>query len=300
MFEICGIIGYMEQFHSERQRPPREKLRAFVADVAKEINGTVEGEYGLGELLDTRGMIRMEGFGEAPGFSDARIEHDKKEIYEREVEWSGARDPRIREFYRERYGAETEEEIVRIHGENKEREKNGQMEMFVAALFHKILKGDFIVARASAYDDYNHGIDTVMVNVKTGDIVCAFDEVHDHKASDRAAEKEEKIKRKARQGGSMLSYGIAMEGGKLVRREVKDLPVFFLGLSTADLEAALANMSFGSGASEKEREIFTVFLASLEDQRTTLLAERVPKPVRDALVRFETSLEMMKARAQKK
>jgi len=283
----------MEQFHPEKNRSPQEKLRGLVADIAKEINGAAEWDYGMPGLVDAHGAIRMEGFGGTSGFSDERIEKDKKEIYEREVEWSGARDEHIREFYAAQYGARTEEDVVRIHRENKEKEKNGQMEMFVAALFHKMLKGDFIIARASAYDDYLHGIDTVMVNVKTGDVVCAFDEVHDHKASNRAAEKEEKIKKKARRGGSTLSYGIAMEEGRLVRKEIRNLPVFFLSLSTSDLESALAYMNYGAAASAKEVELFAAFLESLTRQREMLLAEPVPAPVRANLARFESSLKMM-------
>lgn len=288
---------HMEQFRPERQKKPQEKLKNLISVFAEDINNRVEKEYGIADIVDARGAIRMEGFSGAGGFSEERIKSDFEEVREREIEWSGAREERVREFYKTQYGAETEEEIVRIYKENKEKEKNGQMEMFVSALFHKMLKDDFVVVRASAYDDYTNGIDTVMVNVKTGDVVCAFDEVHDHKASARMEEKEEKIKKKALRGGSTLAYGIGMEEGKLVRKAAEHLPVFFLSLSTKDLEDALAGMNYGAEVSEKEREVFGMFLSSLKNQQEMLLGERVSPAVRENLIRFENSIKTMESRA---
>jgi len=278
----------------EKTKKPWEKLRDLMSSISREVNNFTKEEYGVRELVDERGSIDIDRFIGAPGYSDVRLIKDKEEIYEREVEWSGARDEGVRKFYASEYGAETERDIVRIHSQNKEREKNGQMEMFVAALFHKILKDDFLIVRASAYDDYVNGIDTVMVNKKTGDIICAFDEVHDHEASDRAEEKIEKIKKKVRGGGSTLSYGVVIENEKMVRKEIKNLPVFFLSLSTTDLEDVLKNMNYGIEVSEKEIEIFNSFLSSLENQKEMLLGERISHAVRMNLTRFDYSLAIMR------
>ena len=278
----------------EKQKKPWEKLRDLTSLVSQEVNSFAKEEYGVRGLVDEHGLIDIDRFIGAPGYSDEQLIKDKEEIYKREVEWSGARDENTRKFYASEYGVETERDIVRLYLQKKEREKNGQMEMFVAALFHKILKDDFLIMRASAYDDYINGIDTVMVNKKTGDIICAFDEVHNHEESDRADKKVEKIKKKAKKGGSTLSYGAVIEDEKLIRKEIKNLPVFFLSLSTKDLEDVLQNMNYGMGVSEKEIEIFNSFLSSLEDQKKMLLEDQIPHAVRMNLTRFDYSLATMR------
>lgn len=279
----------------EKEKHPAEKLRALISDISHEINESAEGEYGIRNLVDMRGAICMDNFLGSEGYSDDKIYKDKESIHAREIEWSGAGNSRVKEFYKERYGAETEEDIVNVYLKNKEREKNGQMEMFTSVLFHKILKNEFVVMRASAYDDYVNGIDTVMVNKKTGDIVCAFDEVHNHKNSARAEEKSKKTIKKAREGGATLSYGIEIENGKMKRKEIKNLPVFFIGLETEELEDVLANMDYGKEISPKEKKVFAQFVSSLEMQKQILLSERLPESVRANLTRFSCSLETMKS-----
>jgi len=260
----------MEKLSEQNIEKPKkswEKLHNLMSFISREVNSLVREKYGVRELVNEHGSIDIDRFIGAPGYSDVRLIKEKEEIYEREVEWSGARNEEVRKFYASEYGVETERDIVHIYSQNKEREKNGQMEMFVTTLFHKVLKDDFLIMRASTYDDYVNGIDTVMINKNTGDIICAFDEVHDHEGSGRADEKVEKIKKKAKKGGSTLSHGVVIEDEKLVRKEIKNLPVFFLSLSTKDLEDVLQNMNYGMEISEKEIEIFNSFLSSLEDQK---------------------------------
>jgi len=50
----------------------------------------------------------------------------------------------------------------------QDRDKNpaNLTEIALTLLFHKFLKNDFIVARASAYDDYNNGVDLVLIDKK--------------------------------------------------------------------------------------------------------------------------------------
>lgn len=202
---------YMEQFpkqNREKVEHPADKLCALMTRMSEQVNSSVREAYGIHDLVDERGAISMDGFVGNAGYTKEGVEADKNKIFELEVEWNGAREARVREFYATQYDAHTEEDIVRIRAQHKEKEKGRQMEIFTAILFNKMLKDDFIVVPASAYDDYMNGIDTVMVNKKTGDVVCTFDEVHDHKASNRADAKEEKIKKKARAGGSTLAYGI--------------------------------------------------------------------------------------------
>jgi len=277
-----------------RERKPYEKLKDLMFLISEEINGSVNDEYGIDFLVNKDGRINVEEFKGSGGYPREVFKKHRAKVDALELGWSGARNESVKDFYKKEYNTEDEREIVRISLENKEKEKNGQMEMLASVLFHKFLKEDFIIVRTGKYDDYVNGIDTVMVNRKTGDIVCAFDEVHDHEAGNRMEEKEKKIKKKAREGGSTLFYGITVENGSLVRKKIDHLPVFFLGLSTQELENTLSNMGYGMEISETEKKTFKELLSSLEDQRKTLLSEDVPHEVRKNLENFEDSLSKMK------
>jgi uncharacterized Zn finger protein (UPF0148 family) len=288
----------MEQWpkkNSETEKHPAEKLRGLITEMSHDMNASVRETYGIRKLVNQDGTIDIGEFMNVPGYGEEKIREDRKKTYECEVEWSGIHESEeIREFYRSNHGAETEEDVVHAFLEEKKNEKHTQMELFTTLLFNKMLKDDFIVVRASKYDDYMNGIDTVMVNKKTGDVVCAFDEVHDHKENSRAEEKKKTKKREAQSGGAMLTYGISVHEGKFERKEIKNLPVFALALSTNQLNDVLKNMNYDMTISEKEGEIFDFFLSSLEKQKKDFFGTHLPKPEYTNLLRFEQSLNMMK------
>ena len=287
----------MEQWpknNLEAEKRPAEKLRELIVEMSHDMNMSVRESYGVRKLVNQDGTIDIGEFMNVSGYGEKKIHEDRKKTYECEVEWSGVREEEVREFYRSNYNAETEEDVVRVFLEKKKNEKNTQMELFTMVLFNKMLKDDFIVVRTSKYDDYMNGIDTVMVNKKTGDVVCAFDEVHDHKESSRAEEKRKTKTREARSGGAKLTYGISVSEGKLERKEIKNLPVFALALSTNQLNDALKNMNYDMTVSEKEEEIFAFFVSSLEKQKKEFFGTHLPKPEYTNLLRFEQSLNTMK------
>lgn len=140
-------------------------------------------------------------------------------------------------------------------------------EMALTLLLHKELGDDFIVARASKYDDYNHGVDQVIIHIPSGEIVCGFDAVIGHQGDDGGAKKEGKIARMLAKGGARLKYGAKLEDGRLVRAAAKNLPVFYLAISKEELGALLKSISQAPRASQPiEDQIFEKFLNSLEEQ----------------------------------
>jgi pyruvate dehydrogenase complex dehydrogenase (E1) component len=104
----------------------------------------------------------------------------------------------------------------------------------LACVFHRILGREFVVASASVYDDYFNGIDTVLVDKETGDVICALDEVHDEEGRARHQKKIESIIKTAKKGGAKIKYGITFEkddktgANKLVQKTISNIPKFYL------------------------------------------------------------------------
>lgn len=255
------------EFNSRAEKPG-EKLAHFMEDISHKLNKEIF-EYGEKEpLLDEKNSIRMEAF----NYSD--IEADKQKVFNKDVEWSGANDPEIREFYGGKYGVESIDGVIKSYRKNKENNPSAQLEKAITGLLHKVIGKKFMVMRSSDFDDYFNGIDNVVVNRETGDVICAFDEVHDEKDGKRQMKKIKKIKDVAGRGGATLKYGITFEKDaitgekKLVKKSIKNVPVFFLGLSSKELSGLLSEINFSvdSEINSFEWEVFNNLIKSLKEQ----------------------------------
>lgn len=152
---------------------------------------------------------------------------------------------------------------------NRDNEKNPSSltEMALTVLLQKQLGDDFIVARSSKYDDYNNGVDQVIVYRPTGEVVCGFDEVIGKDNDNGSGKKKEKLERIMARGGARIKYGAKLENGKLVRGEIKNIPAFFMGINKTDLRELLDSLKNNSEKnSEAEEKIFNKLLESLESQ----------------------------------
>lgn len=269
------------------------QLLEMMSKISAQVNKEVEKKYGLKDFLNKDSSLNMAGYAEGP-HTAKQVQQDEKWVREREVDFSRAKVRQVQLFYREKFGDKTEEAIVERWREEKAKNKNGLMEMAVTGLFHKILKDDFLVVRASAYDDYNKngGVDNIIVNKSTGEAICAFDEVHEGGAGERTGEKIKKIKEVASRGGAKVRYGIKLENGKLVRSEMTTLPVFYLGLKSAELENLLANMNCDpdSKVTDTEYQVFAQLTASLKEQKQILDGTNASPVVRNKLETFENLL----------
>lgn len=173
---------------------------------------------------------------------------------------------------------------------NRDREKNpGNLtEMALTIMLHKFLKEDFIVARASRYDDYNQGIDQVLVYKPTGEVVCGFDEVIGNIGDDGGSKKSAKLEKKMTGGGAHIKYGAKMEEGKLVRAEVRNVPAFYMSLSKDELRELLESIKNNpEDISATEKKIFSKLLGFLETQTSNLvLNENLKAKTESALSRL--------------
>ncbi len=197
----------MPNFENSAERG-LEALEAYVGKIAEELNR--EGIAATGDC-----HIDMQKYEEIYG---QQAKKDMLETAERERKWG-------------------KQEGKKNSNKQKRLKAGEQMEMFKTAVFHKVLEKDFFVSRSSLFDDYNNGIDNVIVEKQTGNIVGAFDEVVSE--SDGRG-KEDKIAARNTRGGGFLKYGIGIKNNKPVKQANAHIPLFYLALENKELTRAIS------------------------------------------------------------
>lgn len=102
---------------------------------------------------------------------------------------------------------------------DRENKSGEQLEMLKTVIFHKFLGKDFHTLRTSTYDDYRNGVDNLIIEKETGNIVGAFDEVLDSPIGERSEEKKEKIFKRNRDKGGLIRYAFKVVNDGSVRLE---------------------------------------------------------------------------------
>lgn len=176
------------------------------------------------------------------------------------------------------------------------RSKDNDLEMLKTALFFKNLRSEFIATRASRYDDIKNGVDNVIVEKGTSNLVCALDEVGDV-SGERYNEKESKVRKKNIEGeGAKLKYGFKFEKEngetKLKLGGIDKIPIFYLALSRDNIKKGKAEFKNSMGEqSETEKRLFNYFIHSIFSQINALLLESDLDPaMKKKLEDFERSL----------
>ena len=268
-----------------RKESPKQQLDLMMAQISQETNRS------LGQsIINQRGAIMMATFQQGLGgpYDAETAAHDTKHIANKKLEFSGA--------YNLPEGPQRLKQVALW--EKARAEGNPELlEMAVTGLLYKELHEDFIVARGAVYDDYENGADNVIVNKRTGDVVCAFDEVHDTDDGENSQQKNEKVLATAMNGGAHIKYGLTFDQDKkLVKTQLQHIPVFYLGLKPAELDELLADMSADSHqTSPTEHRFFEKLVSSMEKQREDLLSQPgLPEEIKNNLIKFQYSLNIMK------
>lgn len=229
-FKIIGHIDLPEK----KIRP--EEYRWFLEKKMKDISREVNQEFAC-KFLDEEGSIVV---------TDSS---DKKIVNDMEMNWATLQHKTVEEWH-----------------QAKDKNPSTITEMAVTASLHRLLGNRFIVARASAYDDYKHGVDNVLIDKETGATVCGFDEVLGHEGNDGGEVKNKKMQKVLADGGSSLKYGATIEDGKIIRKELNSIPTFYLSLSKEDLDHLLKDIKTSNKPTENEKNIVLQMITSLEKQ----------------------------------
>ncbi len=260
------IIGHIDL--PERKIKPeeyQELLENKMASIGREVNE----KFGC-ELLDDRGSILM------------TEQTDKNLVLQLEEKWASEQHKTVAEW-------------------RKSKDKNPATitEMAVTLFLHRLLSDRFIVARASTLDDYQYGVDNVLIDKETGAVVCGFDEVLGFEGDDGGEKKSEKIKKSLAHGGSSLKYGATIEDGKIKRQELKNIPTFYLSLSKEELLSLLKDLKTNSEPTDNEKNLASKMLTSLDEQYKEAKEIAVNQNLQENLDKFAGSLENIREQINK-
>lgn len=178
--------------------------------------------------------------------------------------------------------------------EEKEERSGEKLEKLITVLFHKFLKDYFIVARASLHDDVQNGVDNIILEKDTGNLVCAFDEV----ASISGPDIQEKVKNimVRNEKGCKLKYGVFMGNGKIRKGIIMGAPIFYLALPENILTEAINKMNYSlEEAGDFEKDLFENFIKLLEYQLSSLkLNKHIDPQVKQRIEYFKGTLVKFK------
>jgi hypothetical protein len=291
------------------KREAFEKIKRLLGSISGEINQDLAkyAETGVTGFVSPDCSINMRAFEGKAGFDKDSIDRDEAQIRERQIDFSNAKSERTREFYAEKKGQKTMtiDEVIEAWKDNREKSLSSKLEMSVTSVFHKVLKSEFLVVRASTYDDYHNGADTVIVNKETGDVICAIDEFNDE--GDRSAAKQQKAKKTDNRGAS-IRYGLTFKkdnvdgAPKLAVGPLSNIPVFYLKLSREELESLLTGMDYSSTdrLNPVELEIFDKLTAYLGEQAGELEGKTTNSNLAANIKRAINSIDRMMALRQEK
>ncbi len=239
-------------------------------------------------------------------YSKEKIQKDNKFIDQRKLEWSGALKEEVRDHKKQvnkwtEEGDALTEKIVKDYVETRDKGRPVLLEETVTIVLHKILSSRFLVVRSAELDDYKHGVDNVIIDKNTGNVICAFDEVHGESKHGGEERKEEKIIKSAKRGGTKIDYGMTYEEDengekKLVKKAIEHVPTFYLSLEPKELNDVIEDMDtdLKGRISPKEIAMLDKFVESLEHQIEILQKEELSDEIKDSINSFKESLEVIK------
>lgn len=283
-------MSFFEKFPYSKERPKNksnEEYRIELKGGMKQIADEVNQAYGT-TLLSEDATVSMKQF----GYTKEEVEKDKVKMKAKEEVW-------IRRDLGLRPDSEVTKEIREqwLKGQEKKNKsrKSDLAEMVATVIFHKVLGKEYIIARASKYDDY-FGFDNIIVHKATGTVVCTFDDIHGRKEGSTMEEKKREVIKSAEKGGAKIKYGFTFKDNKLIKEEIKHVPKLYMAFDMKELDEALesVNVNDMNSISEKEYKVYNRMIENFESQINILKSNSRDKIFLENVEKFERLLPELK------
>lgn len=221
-----------------------EILKSNLREISKKQNQALREINGADfpSLLNERSMIVMGNYQKIYG--KEAITADKKKV--QEIEWGflTANDDKNTlqhkiDTYKTKYKkSPTENDLIlewkKEHNENKSK----RAEIAISLLLNHFLGDEFVIASSTEFDDYTHKTDKILIHKKTGQTICALDDLYnDRKDLKRAEDKLKSFVEIAKKGGNTVKYGLKLNAAtqKMELSGISNIPNYFLSINNNEL-----------------------------------------------------------------
>jgi len=172
--------------------------------------------------------------------------------------------------------------------------KDGErFEVLKTIVFHKFLNEKFIIVRAAPYDDVRNHVDNLIIEKRTGNIVCAFDEVSTI-SGPAFIKKQERFLRNNK-NGARVKYGVLSIEDVFEKGRIEEIPIFYLALPPEQINKGIKNLESLNEISDYEKNLWTYFIIILKSQIARLkLEENLNKILKSRLLEFEKIITELK------
>lgn len=279
LFDQLG--GENEGRGEKKELDGKNRLSRFLSGLAE----YVKSEMGL-DILDRTGRLKEISFKDV--YSEDEIGEDISEIWRLKKSFCNGNEVRALSY--EPSGAE--------------------FEKIKTVIFNKKLGSDFLVVRSSEYDDIKNGVDNIILDRKTGNIVCAFDEYEGGEHGNVYDGKKVLSENTNLKGGASVKYGAMFKPDKnsemqLVRGKIENIPKFLMVCTEEDVKKAIDSLDMSSPGktSVQEEIIYYQIIASLERQieENTRYVKMAKNPIlQERFDIFAETLKNLKQIKQKK
>ena len=254
----------------------KQVIQAISAEINVSLDGLLENNTGSVPLVSEDGSLAMQAYAKKRGGPYAKTK--PKERREDE-ETSVAEDEDLVLSRKKEWGDENNLEAW----EARQKERYGFLwEMLLFTLLHKALKKHCLVVRATEYDDYVNGVDLLIFDKQTGELLCAFDEVVNSTTGFEYRKKMARANRRS-ESGFRVKYGLSRSTqGFLMRSRVDGIEGVPLNITKEDLEKLLREQSFSS-------ETLTPFELEMLDKTLTNASRSNSAGVGSIYAMFATS-----------
>ncbi len=193
---------------------------------------------------------------------------------------------------------EIREKLLEKAREEKLKTKGEQLEMFKTLMFNEFLGSDYCSLRTSSYDDIKNGIDNIILDLKTGEIICAIDETGDVGELE-LSEKRNNIRHKNYSGkGGELKYGIIIKEREISLGKIFQIPILYLPLSIKDLNQGIERLISCFKKLDKPssdsvlKTIFDYWTSEIKGQMETIQIYLEPEnPLRKRIDNFKKAFQ---------
>jgi hypothetical protein len=173
---------------------------------------------------------------------------------------------------------------------DKEKNSADLTEIALTLSLQRLLPANLMVVRSARYDDYNNGVDQLIIDRDSGSVVCGIDEVINRQGNSGPSKKEKKVVRKMLRGGAQVKYGARVEKSILYLESLKNIPAFYLSLEKNELLNLCESLE-KEEATAGERALLANLQTSLDEQIKSYESLSLSPSLKHNLNTFQESLK---------